>query len=423
MERTNARDADRDRRCPSRSTLAVDRRLVHLARTRSSARSPRRFGPAGPAHRRRSSSRSSRPAKGRTDHGVVRDPAIHREVLRAGRRDGRARSGSGTRAVIASPIIGPEGNREFLVHLAPGPGCAEIDERIAEVTAAMTVTRIGFAYNPTIEAAVELSARAAGWCQVRGDRPLAGPVGRPRRRSSASCRRPMPSSSSAATARSCGRPGRSPRSTSRSSASTSARSASCRRPRPPSSTRSSPRSSPATTGSRSGWRSRRGSCAAARPLDAAARHVALNDVVVARGSLARVCRLDVAIDDTHLATFIADGLVVASPTGSTGYSFSAGGPILDPVEPQPRSSRRSPPTCRRSGRSSSARARPSAARSSTRYEALVSIDGREDIAARGRRRRRGAGRRAPDPAHRARRARSRSGTCCATRWRCCRRDR
>jgi NAD+ kinase len=61
------------------------------------------------------------------------------------------------------------------------------------------------------------------------------------------------------------------------------------------------------------------------------RHIALNDIVVARGSLARVCRLDVSIDGTHLATFIADGLVVASPTGSTGYSFSAGGPILDPV--------------------------------------------------------------------------------------------
>jgi NAD+ kinase len=60
-------------------------------------------------------------------------------------------------------------------------------------------------------------------------------------------------------------------------------------------------------------------------------HVALNDVVVARGALARVCRLDVAIGQSHLATFIADGLVVASPTGSTGYSFSAGGPIVDPL--------------------------------------------------------------------------------------------
>ena len=66
-------------------------------------------------------------------------------------------------------------------------------------------------------------------------------------------------------------------------------------------------------------------------VDPSERHVALNDVVVARGSLARVVRLDISIDDSHLATFVADGLVVASPTGSTGYSFSAGGPILDPT--------------------------------------------------------------------------------------------
>jgi NAD+ kinase len=59
-------------------------------------------------------------------------------------------------------------------------------------------------------------------------------------------------------------------------------------------------------------------------------HHALNDVVVARGALARVVRLDVAIGPTHVATFIADGLVVSSPTGSTGYSFSAGGPIVAP---------------------------------------------------------------------------------------------
>jgi len=57
---------------------------------------------------------------------------------------------------------------------------------------------------------------------------------------------------------------------------------------------------------------------------------ALNEIVVARGALARVCRLEVAIGPSHLATFTADGLLVSSPTGSTGYSFSAGGPIVDP---------------------------------------------------------------------------------------------
>jgi NAD+ kinase len=67
---------------------------------------------------------------------------------------------------------------------------------------------------------------------------------------------------------------------------------------------------------------------AGRP--AATHFTALNDIVVARGALARVVRLDVTIDESHLATFVADGLVVASPTGSTGYAFSAGGPILDP---------------------------------------------------------------------------------------------
>lgn len=59
-------------------------------------------------------------------------------------------------------------------------------------------------------------------------------------------------------------------------------------------------------------------------------HHALNDIVVARGALARVVRIDVAIGPTHLATFIADGIIVSSPTGSTGYSFSAGGPIVAP---------------------------------------------------------------------------------------------
>ncbi len=72
--------------------------------------------------------------KGRTDHGVVRDPAIHREVLERV-VDHATERGLGTRAVVASPILGPEGNREFLIHLARGPSCADIDRLIDEVTA------------------------------------------------------------------------------------------------------------------------------------------------------------------------------------------------------------------------------------------------------------------------------------------------
>jgi len=58
---------------------------------------------------------------------------------------------------------------------------------------------------------------------------------------------------------------------------------------------------------------------------------ALNDAAIVRGGEARVMRMEVLIDDSHLATYIADGIVVATPTGSTAYSFSAGGPILDPT--------------------------------------------------------------------------------------------
>ena len=67
--------------------------------------------------------------------GVVRDREVHRRVLHE-TVERAAALGIGTRAVIASPIQGPEGNREFLAWLAAGPSCAEIDERIDEAVEA-----------------------------------------------------------------------------------------------------------------------------------------------------------------------------------------------------------------------------------------------------------------------------------------------
>jgi NAD+ kinase len=62
-----------------------------------------------------------------------------------------------------------------------------------------------------------------------------------------------------------------------------------------------------------------------------AEHTVLNDAVVSKGTFARMVSLEVSVGDDYLTAIRADGLILATPTGSTAYSLSAGGPIIHPA--------------------------------------------------------------------------------------------
>ena len=57
---------------------------------------------------------------------------------------------------------------------------------------------------------------------------------------------------------------------------------------------------------------------------------AINDIVIDKGPWPKMIELTIKVDDDYVSTFSADGLIIATPTGSTGYSLSTGGPIVNP---------------------------------------------------------------------------------------------
>lgn len=59
----------------------------------------------------------------------------------------------------------------------------------------------------------------------------------------------------------------------------------------------------------------------------------LNEAAISQGSIARLVELHTKVNDEELATFRSDGLIIATPTGSTAYSLAAGGPIVHPAQP------------------------------------------------------------------------------------------
>lgn len=68
-----------------------------------------------------------------------------------------------------------------------------------------------------------------------------------------------------------------------------------------------------------------------RGSEEVASYLALNDVVVSRGPFSRIITVESYVNDDYMETYSGDGVIVATPTGSTGYSLSAGGPIVTPT--------------------------------------------------------------------------------------------
>ena len=126
MERTNARTLTAESLPERVSLVTFDVSFISLGLVLGPATTTLAPGPADMVALVKPQFEAGRD---QVNRGVVRDREVHAAVLR--QVAAKARDlGLGTRNVIASPLQGPEGNREFLAYLGPGPSCAELDQVI-----------------------------------------------------------------------------------------------------------------------------------------------------------------------------------------------------------------------------------------------------------------------------------------------------